>query len=135
MLAGSPLVGFCTLPTTGFDAAISNTWYHAAVTYTGQNPTNGDPANIITFYWTLLDANRTVADKLGQFTATRPLSGAPQGISAPTLGIAVSGRPAANNPGNNEGLLGSIDEVRISNVALKSNQMAFVVGGIGRAHV
>ena len=130
LLAGSTDNDFkSTLPTTGFDAAISNTWYHAAVTYTGQNPTNGDTANIITFYWTLLDANRTAADKLGQFTATRPLSGAPQGISAPTLGIAGSGRPAANNPGNNEGLLGSIDEVRISNVALKSNQMAFVVGG------
>jgi len=130
LLAGSTDNDFkSTLPTVGPNAAIPSTWYHAAVTYTGQNPTNGDPANIITFYWTLLDANRTAADQLGQFTATRPLDGSPQGAAAPNLGIAGSGRQTTTNPGNNEGLLGSIDEIRISNVALRSNQMAFTVGG------
>jgi hypothetical protein len=130
LLAGSTDNDFkSTLPTTGPNAAISNTWYHAAVTYTGQNPTNGDAANVITFYWTLLDANRTAADQLGQFTATRPLSGSPQGTAAPNLGIAGSGRQITTNPGNNEGLLGRIDEIRISSVALRSNQMAFIVGG------
>ena len=131
LLAGSTDNDFkSTLPTSGFDTAISNTWYHAAVTYTGQNPTNGDTANILTFYWTLLDANRTAADKLGQFTATRPLSGSPQGAATPNLGIGGSGRVSSGtNPGNNEGLLGRIDEIRISSVALRSNQMAFIVGG------
>ena len=130
LLAGSTDNDFkSTLPLTGPNAALSNTWYHVAVTYTGNNPTNSDPANLITFYWTALDANRTAADKLGQFTATRPLSGSPQGAATPGLGIGGSARNTTSNPGNNEGLLGSIDEVRISNVALNSNQMAFVVGG------
>jgi len=118
-----------TLPLTGINAALSNTWYHVAVTFTGNSPTNSDTANLLTFYWTLLDANRTAADPLGQFTMTRPLNGSPAGASAPGLGVAGSARNLVSNPGNNEGLVGSIDEVRISNVALKSNQMAFIVGG------
>lgn len=118
-----------TLPITGVNAAISNTWYHAAVTFTGNSPTNGDTANLLTFYWTLLDVNRTAADQLGQFTATRPLNGSPSGTSAPGLGVGGSARNTTSNPGNNEGLLGSIDEVRISNVALRSNEMAFRIGG------
>ena len=117
------------LPATGIDAAIPGAWYHLAVTYTGDNPTNSDPANVLTFYWTLLDANRTYASKLGQFTATRPLNGSPLGSSTPSLGVGGSARNITSNPGNNEGLIGSIDEVRISNVALRSNEMAFVAGG------
>src|SRR5580765_7430923 len=46
-----------TLPSTGPNAAIAGTWYHVAVTYSGSSPTNSDPANQLTFYWTLLDAN------------------------------------------------------------------------------
>ena len=130
LLAGSTADDFkSTLPTTGPDAAISNTWYHVAVTFTGNNPTNSDPPFQLTFYWTLLDANRVAADKLGQFTATRPLNGSPLGATQPGLGIGGSARNTTSNPGNNEGIIGSIDEVRISNVCLRSNQMAFVTGG------
>jgi hypothetical protein len=118
-----------TLPSTGPNAAIAGTWYHVAVTYTGNSPTNSDPANQLTFYWTLLDANRVAADKLGQFTMTRPLDGSPSGTSTPNLGVGGSGRNTTSNVGNNEGLIGSIDEVRISSVARGSNEMAFVTGG------
>jgi hypothetical protein len=118
-----------TLPSTGPNAAIAGAWYHVAVTYTGSTPTNSDPANLLTFYWTLLDANRVVADKLGQFTMTRPLDGSPSGTSTPNLGIGGSGRNTTSNVGNNEGLIGSIDEIRISSVARGSNEMAFVTGG------
>jgi hypothetical protein len=118
-----------TLPSTGPDAAIAGAWYHVAVTYTGSTPTNSDTANQLTFYWTLLDANRVAADKLGQFTMSRPLDGSPSGTATPNLGIAGSGRNTTSNVGNNEGLIGSIDEVRISQVARGSNEMAFITGG------
>jgi hypothetical protein len=118
-----------TLPSTGPNAAIAGTWYHVAVTYTGSSPTNSDAPNQLTFYWTLLDANRVAADKLGQFTMSRPLDGSPSGTSTPNLGVGGSGRAVTGNVGNNEGLIGSIDEVRISSVARGSNEMAFVTGG------
>ncbi|HUA65886.1 MAG TPA: LamG-like jellyroll fold domain-containing protein [Alphaproteobacteria bacterium] len=54
------LFGF--LPTVGPDAiavAPPWPWYHVAVAYTGSAPTNGDPANVFTMYWTLLDPTRT----------------------------------------------------------------------------
>jgi hypothetical protein len=131
LLAGSLDNDFkAVLPAVGPNAAVAGTWYHAAVTYSGDAPANGDTPNLITLYWTLLDANRTSADKLAQFTATRPLNGSPQGNSQPSLGIGGSARAIAGaNPGNSEGIIGSIDEVRISNIARGSNQMAFVAAG------
>jgi hypothetical protein len=117
------------LPSSGQDAAITGAWYHAAVTFTGENPTNSDTPSQLTFYWTLLDENRTAASKLATFTMTRPLNGAPLGTAQPALGVAGSARNTSNNPGNNEGLIGSIDEVRISLVARGSNEMAFKTGG------
>jgi hypothetical protein len=120
------------LPTTGSDAAVANQWYHVAVTCTGNNPTNGNTPNILKFYWTLLDANRTYADLLATFTMTRALNGTTSsgsGTVQPAFGIGGSGRnyPAAN--ANGEAVIGSVDEVRISSVARASNQMAFVTGG------
>lgn len=130
LLAGSTDNDFkANLPATGPNAAVTGTWYHAAITYSGFNPTNGEPANVITFYWTLLDANRTNAEVLGTFTATRPLDGAPQGQSQPSLGVGGSARNITGNPGNNEGIIGSIDEVRISDVARRADEMAFISGG------
>ncbi len=116
------------LPTTGPDAVALNTWYHVAITYTGNTPTNGDTPNLITFYWTLLDPSRTHAEPFAQFTAAFPLDGL--GTSQPALGIGGSARNITSNPGNNEGVIGSIDEVRISQVARASNEMAFVSGGV-----
>jgi hypothetical protein len=128
------------LPTTGPDAYKLNTWYHVAVTFTGQSPTNGDTPSEFKMYWTLLDPSRTNADLL--FTqenitnatnpgenGVRPLNGAPEGITEPNIGIGGSGRNTTTSPGNNEGLVGSIAEVRITDLCLKSNQMAFTNGG------
>ncbi len=137
LLAGSTDNDFKpALPTSGPDAAKTNTWYHVAVTFTGQSPTNGDPTNVLTLYWTLLDPSRTSADVLAQYTndlsapnGIRPLSGAPEGASEPALGIGGSARNTSSNPGNGEGLIGSILEVRVSDIARKSNQMAFTAGG------
>jgi hypothetical protein len=118
-----------TIPTSGADAFATNVWYHIAITYTGQSPTNGDTANVITMYWTLLDGSRTNADVIGTYTATRPLDGSPLGVTTPSLGIWGSARNTTTSPGNNEGGVGSIDEVRVTDLALKSYQMAFTNNG------
>ncbi len=135
LLAGSTDNDFKPLlPTSGPDTAKLNAWYHMAVTFTGQSPTNGDQANVFTMYWTALDPARTHADILAQFTnatpnGIRPLSGAPEGTATPALGIGGSCRGGAGNPGNGEGLIGSMLEVRVSDIARASNDMAFTVGG------
>ena len=112
------------LPTTGPNAVAVGQWYHAAATYTGNNPTNGDSPGVLTFYWTLLDANRTQADVLAvnnQLTIAT-LGGTPV--------LAVGGNARNNNgTANGEGFKGSIDEARISQVARLANEMAFVTGG------
>jgi len=126
------------LPASGPDAALVNTWYHAAVTFTGYSPTNGDTPNILSMYWTLLDANRVNADVLTNvsFSGMRELDGATDtggvlgtGTATPSLGVGGSARNITSNPANNEGVPGYIDEVRISQTCLRSNQMAFVTGG------
>jgi hypothetical protein len=127
------------LPTTGPDTALLNTWYHVAVTFTGQSPTNSDPPSQLKLYWTLLDPSRTFADVLitednitnAQMpNGIRPLNGAPEGTTEPNIGIGGSGRNTTSNPGNNEGLNGSICEVRVTDLCLKSNEMAFISGGV-----
>ena len=126
LLGGSSGVDFkAALPNSGPDAALANTWYHVAVTFTGTSPTNSDTANVLSFYWTLLDANRTYADVLLVTNMAYALSG-PSG-AMPYLGVGGSARNLTT--GNNEGIPGSIDEVRISQVCLYSNQMAFITGG------
>jgi hypothetical protein len=123
------------LPPSGPNAAVAGQWYHVAVTCTGNSPTNGDTPNVVKFYWTLLDAFRTNADLLATFTMTRSLNGTASlgaGTVQPALGIGGSGRKittGGNGVANGEGLIGNVDEVRISGIARQSNQMAFVVGG------
>jgi hypothetical protein len=135
LLAGSTDNDFKPLlPTTGPDAVNLNKWYHMAVTFTGANPTNGDPTNVFTMYWTALDPSRSHADVLAQFTNASPngiraLSGAPEGFATPALGIGGSARNVTGNPGNNEGLIGSMLEVRVSDIARKFDDMALVPGG------
>lgn len=127
-LAGSGNDDFKSpLPAVGADAAITGAWYHVAVTFSGSFPTNGDTPNLLKFYWTALDPNRTTANQLGEFTLPRPLDG--NGTGQPRLGVGGSARAITGNVGNNEGLIGSIDEVRISSVARPADQMAFMAGG------
>jgi Concanavalin A-like lectin/glucanases superfamily len=111
---------FATLPASGPDAAAAGNWYHVAVTFTGNSPTNGDTARVFTFYWTLMDPTRTHADVL--FTTN--LAGNIHGSVFLTIGGNARGSPV-NNSADLEGFLGSIDEVRISDVCRKSTEMAF----------
>jgi Big-like domain-containing protein/concanavalin A-like lectin/glucanase superfamily protein len=115
----SPLI-----PLSGPNALSISNWYHVAVTYTGNTPTNGDGACELRFYWTYFDAFRTNADLMASFTnlAWGTLGGGP----IPAVGGSARRNNGVGNSGAFEGL---IDEVRISAVARKANEMAFISGG------
>jgi hypothetical protein len=115
------------LPLTGPNALAASNWYHVALSYTGAAPTNGDTAGVLTLYWTLLDANRTNADTLLQTNVQAGFTLATAGIAQ--LGIGGAGRNFPGTIANGEGFKGLIDEVRMSIVARKPNEMAFTTGG------
>lgn len=122
--------------TSGPDQAVQGQWYHVAVTFTGLSPTNSDTAGVLSFYWTLLDGSRTNADLLATFNMTRNLNGSAStpdpasGTVWPSTGICGSSRNYSGTIANGEGVIGYVDEVRISNIARASNGMAFIPGGI-----
>lgn len=113
------------LPLSGIDALATNTWYHVAVTFTGYAPTNNDTPGVVTFYWTLLDSNRTNADFLASFTnsAWGTLGGTP----SPAVG---GSERTTHGVGNGEGFQGFIDEVRVSDLALSPGDMAFTTNAV-----
>ena len=97
-----------TIPTTGPDAFVANTWYHVAAVYDGTN---------VLLYWTKLDPANGAAHQIS--------SGA---MSLGTTEGAVTGPLILGNENRNvagERFIGSIDEVRISSVARAANQMQF----------
>ena len=101
------------IPTTGPDAIVSNSWYHVAVTYNG----NEGAADNFTFYWTLLDPSRTSANAIGTASMTHDLPAAPT--------IFAVGNDARNSTAISGNFLGYIDEVRISSIARASDAMMF----------
>jgi hypothetical protein len=113
---------FMTLPSTGPDAVVAGQWYHVAVTYTGDTPTNGDTAKQLKLYWTYMDPTRTNADVLLATNLTYGFTN----IAVPLLAIGGSGRGSPiQNVANSEGFVGLIDEARISSYCRKSTEMAF----------
>ncbi len=105
------------LPAAGDHAWQAGQWFHAAVTYNGQENTAGN----LTFYWTRLDSDAEEAAVLASFTMTEDLWAFLQ------IDFAV-GNEGRNASGENfEGLL---DEVRISSVARAADEM-LIVPGIG----
>lgn len=109
------------LPVSGPNAITTNQWYHAAVTYTGNNPTNGDTAGILTFYWTLLDPNKSEASPLATNYVAEP-AGTIGGTPSPAIG---GSQRTINGVGNGEGFVGFIDEVRVSSISRSASDMAF----------
>lgn len=97
-----------TIPTTGPEAFVANEWFHVALTYDGVETLN--------VYWTKLDNTRTGATLLQSFSGTPALN---ETGSA----VLVVGNENRNTSG--EGLLGQIDEVRISRVARGATDMIF----------
>ncbi len=96
-----------SLPTTGPDAFVPNQWFHVALTYDG--------AGVLTFYWTKLDNARTQATVLEVHSvSTVDLSGE---------AVLTIGNENRNTSG--EGLLGLVDEVRVSDIARSAIDMVF----------
>lgn len=95
-----------TIPTTGADAFVPNEWFHVAMTYDGLGTIN--------MYWTKVDSARTGA------TLLQSLSGIPT-LDESGLAVLTIGNENRNTSG--EGLLGYIDEVRISKIARSATDM------------
>jgi hypothetical protein len=98
------------IPTVGPQAFAANEWFHVALVYDGTHAS---------FFWTSLDSGATSANRLGD-----PVAEDVDVNDAALLVIGNEGR-AVGTTGATEGLLGSIDEVRISNVARATNEFVF----------
>ena len=99
-----------------------------AITYTGFAPTNGDPASIITIYWTHLDPFHTNDDLILQ--TNFPDNGSLfAGHDNPVRCIGGNARGAPiNNVGDGDAFNGYMSEVRISNFCRRSNYLTSPYG-------
>ena len=106
-------------------------WYHMAVAFTGTAPTNGDPPNVLTMYWTPLNPGMTHAVVLTNFnyffTYTNAGKGTTFSLSYPSNSIIGGGPFVIGNSdrGLGAGWLGGIAEVRISDCYRHSNEFMF----------
>lgn len=102
------------IPLTGANGFVANEWFHAALSFDGGT-------NTATFYWTRVDPTFTTANALG--TSTNEMTSA--SLAGPLV-LGNEARSAVSAPNSGEGLLGRIDEVRISNTARGANDFIFV---------
>lgn len=111
------------IPSTGPDAIAQDQWYHVAVTFDGNFADPG--AGHLQLYWTKLDPANTT-DHLLTLSGT----GATPNINGwlreqdTDLGF---GNEMRDFNGETEPFIGSIDEVRISDIARGADQMMFSV--------
>jgi hypothetical protein len=99
------------IPTSGPDAFVPGEWFHVAVAYNGSQGT----AENIRLFWTRVDATRVAANEILAATMTGDLAGI-----ATTFGVGQEFRSPSDN------LKGSIDEVRISDIARTANDFLFL---------
>lgn len=102
------------IPTTGINAIAQDSWYHVAVTYNGNL---ADPASL-QLYWTKVDDANTAAAQIA--------SGNMNGWLRQQDTDFALGNELRDFNGNTEGFYGSIDEVRISDIARTADQFIFV---------
>lgn len=105
------------LPASGIHAPVQGRWYHAAVTYDGNE---GAPGNM-TFYWTALDSGVTEAVAAGTVDMAADLAGADGNFS-----VANENR-SHGQTGATDNWHGLIDEVRISSIAREPGDFVFAV--------
>ena len=117
----SPQSLTAAIPAEGPDAIREGSWYHVAVTYTGQP----DQPDNLKFYWTALDPSRVAANQIGTGQMAQSL---PSGC-APDFAIGQTGRQSPVTPTPNNNFVGLIDEVRMSGIARAENEMLFGVRG------
>ena len=96
------------VPTSGTHAYAADTWFHTAITFEGST-------NVAKFYWTRVDPSLTTANLLA--TGTENVAGGALG------GPLILGNENRNN--SITGLMGKIDEVRISDTVRTANQFIF----------
>lgn len=97
------------VPTSGPEAFAINTWFHVAVTFDGTT---------LRFYWTRMDAARTEATLLHSVSSTID-------VSDDLLLVLGNEARAVGTAGSTEGLLGQLDQVRISSVARSAADFVF----------
>ncbi len=102
------------IPTTGADAFVAGEWFHAAVTYDGNEGVAGN----LKFYWTRVDDSRTQANLIGSATINDLST-----TATAVYGIGNAFRTVGSGVTSN--LDGSIDEVRISGIARGADDMLF----------
>ena len=117
-IAGTPNVNILApIPSSGPNAFVSNGWFHVAVTHI-EVPVPGGTNTII--YWTALSDSSKVANPI--FTNTT--AGFNTNATVMVV-IGNEGRAVSPSLGSAEGLIGLIDEVRISNTNRAANQLMF----------
>lgn len=102
------------LPTSGINALVQDGWYHVAVTYNGNL---ADPSSLNLFWTKVDDANTQAA-----LVASGNMNG---WLRQQDTDFAL-GNELRDFNGNTEGFFGSIDEVRISDIARTADQFVFV---------
>lgn len=102
------------IPTVGINAIAQDSWYHVAVTYNGNL---SDPASLQLFWTKVDDANTSAA-----LLASGNMNG---WLRQQDTDFAL-GNELRDFNGNTEGFYGSIDEVRISDIARAADQFIFV---------
>ena len=100
------------IPTTGPDAFVADAWFHVAVSH---NPDSGGSTQ---FYWTRVDASRSIAASLGAAFTGAQVPASQTG--SPNLALGTDSRQAFT-----ESLGGLLDNVRISDVARTADQFIF----------
>ena len=117
-LLQNDIISYTTaLPTVGdADAFVANEWFHAAVTYNGNENTDDN----LKLYWTRVDESRTEANLL----ATHNMKNDVSTTATAVIGVGNAFRTVGS--GVTANLEGSIDEVRLSGVERGAGDFIFV---------
>jgi len=113
----APAAYLVPIPTTGTHGFVANQWFHVALSYDG-------PTHTTTYYWTRVSSGSTTANVIGTPGTVETTDGA---VSAPLV-IGNEARSAGSGVNSGEGLIGLMDEVRISKVARTASQFIFYNG-------
>lgn len=117
-LLQNDIISYTTaLPTVGdADAFVANEWFHAAVSYNG----NENADDNLKLYWTRVDESRTEANLL----ATHKMKNDVSTTATAVIGVGNAFRTVGS--GVTANLEGSIDEVRLSGVERGAGDFIFV---------